>query len=736
MADLFADPLSQPQTLAQVLVPMPIDKAYTYSVPPDIKVKLGDYVAVPLGSRMLIGVVWGVDQDYDGNPDKLKEIAEKYDLPPMGQPQRDFIDFMAKYTLNALGAVLKLSLSAPSAFTPPKEVLLYKIAPMLDASDLQKLPPKRRKVMDALQDGTPQRASAIAQAAGCSPSVIKSMAEAGYLQSVLMPETPPCVSPDIEKSGAELMDSQQVAADELTAAVKADDFDVYLLDGVTGAGKTEVYFEAVTEAIRQDKQVVLMLPEIALSNAFLDRFTSRFGTRPALWHSALTSAQRRKTWRGVAEGNTKVVVGARSALFLPYKALGMIIVDEEHDPAYKQEEGVLYHARDMAIMRAQKEKCPVVLVSATPSVETIYNAWQGRYHHLTLESRFGSAGMPDVKILNLKEDKPERQSFLAPTLVESIRDAVARGEQALLFLNRRGYAPLTLCRSCGHRMQCPRCTAWLVEHRRSNKLHCHHCGYFCSIPKNCPSCNDLESFAACGPGVERVSEELSMLFPELRQITLSSDDSDDPETLRKHLHDIKEGEYDVIIGTQIIAKGHHFPKLTTVGVVDADLGLSGGDLRATERCYQLLHQVAGRAGREDVKGTVYLQSYAPQSKVLQALASGDRDAFLDAECFEREQAHMPPFSRLVGIIVSGRDEAETEKLAYQLGRNAPRAEGVNVFGPAPAPLARLRGKYRFRLLVQANKNLNIQKAITSWLSSIRIPSTISVRADIDPQSFF
>ncbi|MEC9235205.1 MAG: primosomal protein N', partial [Pseudomonadota bacterium] len=527
-----------------------------------------------------------------------------------------------------------------------------------------------------------------------------------------------------------------VAADELTAAVKADDFDVYLLDGVTGAGKTEVYFEAVTEAIRQDKQVVLMLPEIALSNAFLDRFTSRFGTRPALWHSALTSAQRRKTWRGVAEGNTKVVVGARSALFLPYKALGMIIVDEEHDPAYKQEEGVLYHARDMAIMRAQKEKCPVVLVSATPSVETIYNAWQGRYHHLTLESRFGSAGMPDVKILNLKEDKPERQSFLAPTLVESIRDAVARGEQALLFLNRRGYAPLTLCRSCGHRMQCPRCTAWLVEHRRSNKLHCHHCGYFCSIPKNCPSCNDLESFAACGPGVERVSEELSMLFPELRQITLSSDDSDDPETLRKHLHDIKEGEYDVIIGTQIIAKGHHFPKLTTVGVVDADLGLSGGDLRSTERCYQLLHQVAGRAGREDVKGTVYLQSYAPQSKVLQALASGDRDAFLDAECFEREQAHMPPFSRLVGIIVSGRDEAETEKLAYQLGRNAPRAEGVNVFGPAPAPLARLRGKYRFRLLVQANKNLNIQKAITSWLSSIRIPSTISVRADIDPQSFF
>ena len=736
MADLFADPLSQPQKLAQVLVPMPIDKAYSYSVPPDMTVQLGDYVAVPLGSRMLIGVVWNLDQDYDGNPDKLKEIAEKYDLPPMGQAQRDFVSFTANHTLNALGAVLKLCLSAPSAFTPPKEVLLYKIAPMLDAQALQKLPPKRRKVIDVLQDGQARRASEIAGDAECSPSVIKSMAESGYLQTVLKPESPPCVYPDIDKPGATLVESQRIAADELTAAVKAGAFDCYLLDGVTGAGKTEVYFEAVCEAIREDKQVVLMLPEIALSNAFLDRFTARFGTRPALWHSALTSAQRRKTWRGVAEGQTKVVVGARSALFLPYKNLGMIIVDEEHDPAYKQEEGVLYHARDMAILRAQKESCPIVLVSATPAVETIYNAWQGRYHHLTLESRFGSAGMPDVRILNLKEDKPDRQSFIAPTLVEAIRDTVARGEQVLLFLNRRGYAPLTLCRSCGHRMQCPRCTAWLVEHRRNNKLNCHHCGYYCSIPKNCPSCNDLDSFAACGPGVERVSEELKMLFPEFRQITLSSDDSDDPEALRKHLQAIKDGEYDVIIGTQIIAKGHHFPKLTTVGVVDADLGLSGGDLRATERCYQLLHQVAGRAGREDVKGTVYLQSFAPQSKVLQALASGDRDAFLDAECFEREQAHMPPFSRLVGIIVAGRDEGETEKLAYQLGRNAPRAEGVNIYGPAPAPLARLRGKYRYRLLVQANKNLNIQKAITSWLGSTKIPSTISVRADIDPQSFF
>lgn len=736
MSDLFTEQMPAVQSLAQVLVPMPIDKAYSYAVPPDIKVQLGDYVAVPLGSRMLIGVVWSLDQDYDGNPDKLKTIAQKYDLPPMGKAQRDFITFLAKYTMSVLGAVLKLSLSAPSAFELPKETLLYKAAPALNADRLQKLSPKRKAVLDVLQDGSARRAADIAREAGCSPSVIKSMGEGGYLQTVLMPEMPPCVNPDSERAGAELMESQKDAADELVAAVSAKDFDTYLLDGVTGAGKTEVYFEAIAEALRQEKQIVLMLPEIALSNAFLDRFAARFGTRPALWHSALSSAMRRKTWRGVAEGKTRVVVGARSSLFLPYKDLGLIIVDEEHEPAYKQEDGVLYHARDMAIIRAQKEQCPIVLVSATPAIETAYNAWQGRYHHLRLESRFGSAGMPDIKILNLKEDKPERQAFLAPTMITAIRDTVERGEQVLLFLNRRGYAPLTLCRSCGHRMQCPRCTAWLVEHRRSNKLHCHHCGYHCSLPKNCPSCNDLDSLAACGPGVERIAEELSVLFPEYRQVTLSSDDADDPETLRERLQEIKDGDYDVIIGTQIIAKGHHFPKLTTVGVVDADLGLSGGDLRATERCYQLLHQVAGRAGREDVKGTVYLQSYAPQSKVLQALASGDRDAFLDAECFEREQAHMPPFSRLVGIIVSGRDEAETEKIAYQLGRTAPRQEGVNIFGPAPAPLARLRGKYRFRLLVQADKNLNIQKAIEAWLKTVKVPSTITVRADIDPQSFF
>jgi primosomal protein N' (replication factor Y) len=743
MSDLFVnDPIAAPpsaplaQSLAQVLVPMPIDKAYSYSVPADIDVQLGDYVAVPLGSRMLIGVVWNLDQDYDGNPNKLKEIAQKYDLPPMGQAQRDFIDFMAKYTLSALGAVLKLCLSAPSAFDLPKETLLYKLAPDIEEFSLQKLSPKRKAVLGSLKDGTPRRAADIARDAGCSASVVKAMGDGGYLRALLMPEIPPCTKPDPTLKGAELLDSQRLAADELVAAVSADNFETFLLDGVTGAGKTEVYFEAIAQALKEDKQIILMLPEIALSNAFLDRFAARFGTRPALWHSALSTAMRRKTWRGVAEGKTKVVVGARSALFLPYRQLGLIIVDEEHEPAYKQEDGVLYHARDMAILRANKEQCPVVLVSATPAIETIYNAWQGRYHHLTLESRFGSAGMPDVHILNLKQDRPERQAFLAPSLVTAIRETVERGEQALLFLNRRGYAPLTLCRGCGHRMQCPRCTAWLVEHRRSNKLHCHHCGYYCSIPKNCPECNDEDSFAACGPGVERIAEELGVLFPEYRQITLSSDDSDDPDALRERLQEIRDGEYDLIIGTQIIAKGHHFPKLTTVGVVDADLGLSGGDLRATERCYQLLHQVAGRAGREDVKGAVYLQSYSPQSKVLQALASGDRDAFLDAECFEREAAHMPPFSRLVGVIVAGRDEAETEKLAYQLGRAAPRAEGVNVFGPAPAPLARLRGKYRFRLLVQADKNLNIQKAISAWLKSVKIPSTITVRADIDPQSFF
>lgn len=715
----------------RVLVPYPVDKAYDYILPPGLEAQDGDYVCVPLGKREIPGVVWG-EAEGTVAPEKLKAVISSYGLPPMPEAQRKFIDWVASYTMNPKGSVLKMSLSVPGALEKPKAVTAYKVIPYVP----EKLSPAHRKIFDVLKDGHAKRAAEIADMAGCSSSVVKTMAKKGLLEAVEIFSAAPCRAPDPDRKSATLSDDQRAVADRLKAAVEQGGYNASLLDGVTGAGKTEVYFEAVAEALRRDKQVLILLPEIALSNAFLDRFKSRFGCAPALWHSALPPGQRKATWRGVAEGHTRVIVGARSALFLPYNDLGLIIIDEEHDPAFKQEEGIIYNARDMAVVRAHLGKIPVILVSATPSLETVHNAWSGRYDHLHLPDRFGGARLPDIHLIDLREDKPERQHFISPTLRNAIAETVQNGEQVLLFLNRRGYAPLTLCRTCGHRLNCPRCTAWLVEHKKGSLLQCHHCGYNMRPPKTCPECNDEHSFAACGPGVERIIEEVKAYFPDARTMLLASDTAESNEKLREMLNDIRERKVDIIVGTQIIAKGHHFPNLTLVGVIDADLGLNGGELRAAERTYQLLHQVAGRAGREEKKGTVYLQTFMPEHGIMRALAYEARDKFLEIEAHERKLADMPPYSRLAGIIVSGRDEAEALHIAKELGRTAPQDQGIQTLGPAPAPFARLRGKYRFRLLVRADKDVNIQKQIGAWLDKVKLPSNVRVQVDIDPQSFF
>jgi len=626
---------------------------------------------------------------------------------------------------------LKMALPVFGALEPPKPAKGYRFLKSVEF----KASEKQQKVLDVLSDGLPRIAANIAREADVSAGVVKTLAGKGVLEETEIFNPAPCRKPDPHRTGPELSEDQDATAEHLKKAVRADEYSAALLDGVTGAGKTEVYFEAVAEALKQDKQVLILLPEIALSNAFLDRFQARFGCAPALWHSHLATGQRKTTWRGVAEGHTKVVVGARSALFLPYQDLGLIIVDEEHEPAYKQEDGVIYHARDMAVVRAHMGGFPIVLVSATPSLETIHNAWAGRYEHLHLPDRFGGARMPEIESIDMRVDKPEALHFISPTLKNAITENIEKKEQTLLFLNRRGYAPLTLCRSCGHRMDCPRCTAWLVEHKSSGKLQCHHCGFATRPPQHCPECSEADSFAACGPGVERIFEETKALFPDANILMLASDTAENNETLRKMLKDIKDDKIDIIIGTQIIAKGHHFPNLTLVGVVDADLGLQGGELRAAERCYQLLHQVAGRAGREAKKGRVMLQTFMPDHRIMKALADGLRDPFLETEAAEREAAHMPPYSRLVGIIVSGRDEGQVIDVAKELGKTAPQEEGITTLGPAPAPFARLRGKFRYRLLVQADKSLNIQKTISHWVGAIKTPSTVRVYIDIDPQSF-
>jgi primosomal protein N' (replication factor Y) len=512
-------------------------------------------------------------------------------------------------------------------------------------------------------------------------------------------------------------------------------FSVTVLDGVTGAGKTEVYFEAVAETLRQGRQVLVLLPEIALTAHWLQRFGERFQAAPQQWHSELTQTQRRRTWRAVADGTAAVVVGARSALFLPYRDLGLIIVDEEHDNSFKQEDGIAYHARDMAVVRGHIEGIPVLLVSATPSLETVMNVEEGRYRLIHLPSRHGAAGLPDVSIVDLRREAPPRRCWLSPPLREALGQTLLAGEQALLFLNRRGYAPLTLCRTCGHRMECPNCTAWLVEHRLARRLECHHCGHVTAYPEHCPECGAEDSLVACGPGVERLAEEVHSLFPDARMASLTSDTVRGPATLEELISRMHRREIDVLIGTQIVAKGHHFPMLTLVGVIDADLGLTGGDLRAAERTYQLLHQVAGRAGRDSKPGRVLLQTYNPEHPVITALAEGTRDRFVEEEAAQRRAGGWPPFGRLAALILSGPDEDAVDAVARRLARAAPRYDQVRVLGPAPAPLARLRGRHRRRFLLKTSRGVSIQRLLSEWLAKVRPPSSVRIQIDVDPYSF-
>ncbi len=717
---------------AQVLTPFPVGRAYDYRLPEGMTVESGDYVRVPLGKKETVGVVWGEGGDAALDPGKVKYILQKYDAQPMPAVHRKFIEWVARYTMSDVGTVLKMSLSVPEALQSLKTAQAYALPEKMP----QKLSSHRKKVLDFLFDGVPQRAADIARAVGCSTTMIRAMADAGQLRAVAVSTPAPCAIRAVTENRLTFSPSQQQVADALRAQAAGKKYGVTLLDGVTGAGKTEVYFEAVAEALRQGRQVLILLPEISLSAQFLERFERRFGVPPAIWHSEVSPAQRRTAWAGVASDETKVVVGARSALFLPFSDLGLIIVDEEHDASYKQEEGVMYHARDMAVVRAHLGDIAAVLVSATPSLETMHNVHEGKYAYLHLAARHAGAKLPEMHAVNLKATPPGRGQFIAAPLQQALRETFAAQEQSLLFLNRRGYAPLRLCRTCGYRFQCPSCAAWLVEHRYHTKMQCHHCGYVQPVPDICPECGAEESLAACGPGVERIQEEVQALLPEARTLVLASDVVTSSKAVNDAVRQIENHRVDVIIGTQIVAKGHHFPSLTCVGVVDADLGLAGGDLRAGERTFQLLHQVAGRAGRGEKPGRVYIQTYMPEQSVMQALIANDRDMFLAAETQERERAGMPPFGRLAALILSSPDEMKLDLFCRKLAQAAPRYDDIRILGPAPAPLAILRGKHRRRFLVKAGRDIALQKFLSEWLSTVKLLSSVQLKIDIDPQSFF
>ncbi|WP_417316750.1 primosomal protein N' [Emcibacter sp.] len=723
-----------PSRRVQVLLPLPLQGVLDYLSPEDLPLREGDFVEVPLGSKRLQGVVWSCDPPPSDVPeDRLKHIYGRFDLPALPESLMKFIDWVAAYSLSLPGAVLKMAVSVPRAFEQAKSRTVYR----LSVGNPDDLTAARKKVYEVAVGDMPLSVKDWCDLAGTGEGVIRGMIKAGQMTAVEIKGEDLFPEPDVTVSAPKLSKEQERAGDHFRALVRRDKFQASLLEGVTGAGKTEVYFEAVHEALlKPGNQILVLVPEIALTAQWLDRFRDRFGEEPVIWHSELTPAQRRRAWWGVIQGNVRVIVGARSALFLPFQNLSLIVVDEEHSPTFKQEDGVFYHGRDMAVVRAHQSDCPVILASATPSLETLVNAQNGKYDWLYLGERHGPAEMPDMQAIDMRKYPPASGEWLSDPLREALKQNLGRGEQSLLYLNRRGYAPLTLCRTCGHRIQCPHCSAWLVEHKKTGKLQCHHCGHWMGKPKHCPECESEDSLVACGPGVERVAEEVEKLFPEARLAVMASDELSTPAEIRETVASIVRHEVDIVIGTQIVTKGYHFPNLTLVGVVDADLGLSGGDMRAAERTWQQLEQVAGRAGRAEKPGTVLFQTFMPEHPVIDALVSGDRDNFLEQEANAREQQGMPPFGRLAAVILSGADYNTVVTTARQLARAAPKMAGVQILGPAPAPLAFLRGQHRYRLLVKTEKTVNIQNILRRWLDSVKPVGAVRVQADIDPVSFF
>ncbi len=660
---------------ADILLPLMLNKSYSYQITDNMDLKLGDIVKVNFANKDVMGVVWDISEKKKNAELKLKPIIEKItEIPSFPSNMIKFINWVSKYSMSPLGMVLKMSFGVMA-----KAKLVNK---------------KTKK--------------------------------------------PICENPRYRE--IKLSDAQNLAVFELTQTTGVNGYQTCLLDGVTGSGKTEVYFKILANIIEQNKdaQILVLLPEIALLQQFVTRFEERFGEKPAVWHSGVTPAKKRDTWLLVAKGKIKVVVGARSALFLPFKNLKLIIVDEEHDKSYKQEEGgCIYHARDMAIVRAKIENFPIILASATPALETMVNARAGKYKHIVLKGRYGGAAMPKISVIDMKKNPPATRScFLTDKVKEKLVENLKNKEQSLLFLNRRGYAPLTICRNCGHRLECPTCSAWLVKHKKYKQLQCHHCGFGIKTPNICPECEEQDTLAFCGPGVERIEEEVRDFLPDANSLILSSDITNSEKKLKEALDKISNQEIDIIIGTQLIAKGHHFPKLTFVGIVDADLGLESGDLRAAESSYQIIQQVAGRAGREKELGQVYLQSYMPNTPVIKSIIAGNRDEFLQIEINARKMAKMPPFGRLASLIIASPKEKLLDDFCNYLASVAPRYEKTVILGPAIAPMAIIRNNHRRRFLIKTDKNINIQTLILNWLARVKKPSQIKLKIDIDPYSFF
>jgi primosomal protein N' (replication factor Y) len=721
-------------TLVAVLTTEPLDRPLDYKSP-EGGCRLGDFVQVPLGPRKVLGCVWGKGRGgFDLS--KARAISNILDVAPMSANMMAFLMRVGDYTLTPMPAMLRLATRAPGLVDPPSMRKVYR----LGTGEMPRETDARRRVIATLKE-TPNLSftlKELAEHVGVGTAVIKGMVPSGAVLECDSPRDLEFPRLDPHASGKILSADQAATSAALRLAVASQTYSTTLLKGVTGSGKTEVYLEAVAECLAQGRQALVLLPEIALTSEFLDRVEDRFGSKPAEWHSGVTMTERRRVWKMVGTGGAQMVIGARSALFLPYQNLGLIVVDEEHDTSYKQEEGVLYNARDMSVLRASLCGATVVLASATPSLETWANVEAGKYKRLDLESRFGPAVMPEMRALDMRVETLPATRFISDQLVAEVNKRVEKGEQSLLFINRRGYAPVTICRACGHQIACDDCDARMVEHRFLKRLMCHQCGETKEMPTTCPSCKAEGRLAPVGPGVERLAEEVVEKFPDAKVAVLSSDLFGSARALKEQIKLIANGDTDIVIGTQLVAKGHNFPNLTLVGVIDADLGLQGSDLRAAERTFQLMRQVAGRAGRAEKRGTALMQTYQPEHPVIRAILAGDEEGFWKAEAAERKMAGVPPYGRMAGIILSGPDLGDVTRAAGDMARHISPLQkvGAQVYGPAPAPIARVRGKHRVRLLVKAEKNVPLQSALSRWAAGVRLPKHVRLQIDIDPQSFW
>lgn len=728
--------------IVKVLLPNVINNGYDYRLTESADI--GDYVRVTVMMRQYVGVIVGVG-DSNLEKSKIKPIIEKCKIPPMSRTDIDWIYKMSSWTLMAPGAVLRLVINVPDAFDAPKYEQLY----TFNFAHESKITENQQRVMDAFQsnDNDAMSANDIMNIAHVSNAVIKTMIRNNVLvaSDVRDKNEKDFVYEYHDAGNITLNAEQRDAATELANALGKNEFSVYLLDGITGSGKTQVYFDAALRAYNAGKSVLLMMPEIALTAQFMDRFSQRFGNPPVVWHSNLTAARRRNIWRGVARGDIRMVVGTRSALFLPWQNLGLIVVDEEHDTSYKQEDMGNYHARDMAILRAKIAGFPIVLASATPAIETLHNVALGKYKRIRLNSRFGGAQLPTISTIDMRANRPEpykivagedaeeRPGNLSPELCEKIAETLNNHNQVMLFINRRGFAPIVQCKGCGWVSECPDCSMSMNYHKHLNKLVCHMCGKMSPMPAKCPKCGNAVSMR--GAGLEKIEEEISVKFPSARTALVSSDTIMSRESLERLVKKMEAGEIDIIIGTQILAKGHHFPNLTLVGVVDADMGLFGTDFRAGEHTFQQLFQVAGRAGRGSQPGHVLLQTYQPEHPVIRAICAGNRDEFMGGDMESRRAAKMPPFGQLIAVIVESTNEATLKKYCEQLSNAAPQLNGGKIMGPIPAQIYQIRNWYRMRFLTSGDARANLQPIVRNWIDRVKQPTNVRIKIDVNPQNF-